>query len=196
MTSSVIRLTEHTNEEVHFPGVWRKWLMEMKSSCTVPEHIMDELLIHNMLRLFAGLTPFLPASSCDDKCSRISEHVGPFLPLFHQGVSVRGVPGVTNSFLSKPALWQTTLPFTGIFRVPWHYCDLWRLQARSQKGTKRRQRLCDPLEPWPTALFDGSMRDKGSGVRSFIWSLVRPALQQRRGERELKLDVLFVPLLS
>lgn len=46
-------------------------LTERKSSCTVPEHTMEEPLIHNMLRMFAGLTLFLYASSCDDKCSRI-----------------------------------------------------------------------------------------------------------------------------
>lgn len=77
-----------------------KWLMETKSSCTVPEHIMDELLIRNMLSLFAGLTPFLPASRCDDKCSRISEHVGPFFTsVSSRCVSQRGAR--RDQFISK-----------------------------------------------------------------------------------------------
>lgn len=63
----------------------------------VPEHIMDEPLIHNMLRTFAGLTPFLNATTSMNA-------VGLFLPLFHQAMSVGGVPGVTSSFLNKPPL--------------------------------------------------------------------------------------------
>lgn len=67
---------------------------------------------------------------------------------------------------------------------------------RRQKSTKWRWQLCDPLEHWPRALFDGSVRHKGSVVRYFIWNLIGPVLQQSTGQQGFKLEVLFVPLLS